>query len=179
MWYEATLYACCPSGTLMKRRYFISRPYADKWILQSKYGMKSQTWFQSHAIFLSLTMEEVTHAYQRAKFDVPLLGPRQNGNRTPWGDFYEQGVPRNGLTVYWLLDKCSLPCIWGRRTFNSITEVKSLRTGISSLVHTGEAETTFSLPWHWILKNWNLFHFVDLNQSGISCPHNETKYAGI
>lgn len=26
VWYEATLYAYCPSGTLMKRRYFISLP---------------------------------------------------------------------------------------------------------------------------------------------------------
>lgn len=103
------------------------------------------------------------------QFDVPLLGPRQNGNRIPRGGFYEQGMPGNGLPAYWLLVKCSSPYLWGRGTFNSIKKVKSFKTGISSLVHAGEVETTFSLPWHWILENWNLFHFIDLNQSGITC----------
>ena len=60
-------------------------------------------------MYLPLAIEEVTHAYQRTKFGMPLLGGRQHGNKTPLSGFYQQDVPRHGVPALWLLGKYSLP----------------------------------------------------------------------
>lgn len=57
---------------------------------------------------LSLAIEELTNAYQRAKLGMLLLGHRQNGNMTPVSGFHQQGVPRNGIPALLAAEKMFL-----------------------------------------------------------------------
>lgn len=156
-----------------EKEIFFRPAYARKWILQSKYNMESHTWLPSCAMHLPLAMEEVTHAYQRAKFGVPFLGRRQNGNGTPLSGFLPTELPRQSVLAHWLLGNCPLPYPWRRGTSNTIR-----RSHIFQNWHqdtSSHRSLNSTSVWNHILSpklqfgNWNLFYFIDLNQPGITC----------
>lgn len=73
VWYEATLYACCPPGTLMERRYFISLPMSVSefckvnTIYKAKLGSKimlgASLWLQRKLLMLIRGPNLVCHYY--------------------------------------------------------------------------------------------------------------------